>query len=196
VRVLRAAQRLPLPWKNGGGITFEVASFPKESTLEDFGWRISVAEVREGGPFSVFPNVDRQLAVLEGRLLLHVQGQGATELTQSSPVVKFPGDLPTSAALPAGPVMDLNVMTRRGQFTAELSRQCSIGTEAVLMSRADVTIVMALDRIRVRSATRHHELLQRDALLFTKDEREEVVLEDPPRGEGLRYLLIEILHQQ
>jgi uncharacterized protein len=193
VRILRAAERLPSPWKNGGGITFEIASFPEESMIEDFGWRISLAEVRDAGPFSVFPNVDRQLAVLEGHLVLDVHGRGVMQLTPDSPVLRFPGDLAASADLPFGPVMDLNVMTRRGQFTAAMSRHCSIGTEALLTARADVTIVIALDRINVTGEKVHHELLERDAVLFTNDEREEVVLQVPPGGTGLRYLLIEIL---
>jgi uncharacterized protein len=162
--------------------------------MEDFGWRISMAEVRDAGPFSVFPNVDRHLAVLEGHLLLDVHGRGVTALTPDSPVLRFPGDLAASASLPFGPVTDLNVMTRRGEFTADMSRHRSIGTEALLTLRADATVVIALDPINIRVAKVHCELLGRDAVLFTKDEREEAVLEVPPGGTDLRYVLVEILH--
>jgi environmental stress-induced protein Ves len=85
VRILRAADRSASPWKNGGGITFEIASFPDEYEIHDFGWRISLAEVRQSGPFSIFPNIDRTLAIIDGRLSLDVSGYGVTELDGQSP---------------------------------------------------------------------------------------------------------------
>lgn len=122
MRLLRAADRVPVPWKNGGGVTREVAAFPEGAGFDDFLWRVSMAEVRADGPFSVFAGVDRVLAVLEGRLRLEVEGRPPVEIGPDSPPVVFPGDAPTHGAVLAGPVLDLNVMTRRGQARAHVRR--------------------------------------------------------------------------
>lgn len=96
MRILRVAIRVPAPWKNGDGTTLEVASFPESATPNRFAWRISLAEVRRGGPASLFPGVDRKLAIIEGRLSLTVQGCDAIELSADSAGASFPGDVPTS----------------------------------------------------------------------------------------------------
>jgi len=65
--ILRAADRVAVPWKNGGGFTREVAAYPPQSDLGNFDWRVSLAEVRRGGPFSSFAGIDRHMAVICGR---------------------------------------------------------------------------------------------------------------------------------
>lgn len=122
MQILRAADRVPVPWKNGGGVTREVAAFPEGVGFDDFLWRVSMAEVRADGPFSVFPGVDRVLAVLEGRLRLEVDGLPPFELSPDGPPAVFPGDAPTHGAVLQGPVLDLNVMTRRGKARAHVRR--------------------------------------------------------------------------
>lgn len=122
MRLLPAADRVPVPWKNGGGVTREVAAFPEGAGFDDFLWRVSMAEVRADGPFSAFPGVDRVLAVLEGRLRLEVEGLAHIELSPESPPAFFPGDAPTHGTVLAGPVLDLNVMTRRGRARALVRR--------------------------------------------------------------------------
>jgi environmental stress-induced protein Ves len=74
--------------------------------------------VAEDGPFSVFPGVDRTLAVLEGNgIELAIEGRGITRLTQASAPLAFPADAPTTARVIDGPICDLNVMSRRGAFS-------------------------------------------------------------------------------
>ncbi|MDR3505036.1 MAG: HutD family protein [Acidocella sp.] len=112
----------PMPWKNGGGETAEIAVFPHGAGLEDFGWRLSMARVAADGPFSCFAGIERTLTVLDGAgFRLTVDG---TEhlLTPASAPLRFAGDVLASAALLAGPVTDLNVMTRRGAFRHEVRR--------------------------------------------------------------------------
>ena len=43
-----------MPWKNGLGVTREMAVFPSGANLErgDFLWRLSSADVGTSGPFS------------------------------------------------------------------------------------------------------------------------------------------------
>ena len=63
-----------MPWKNGGGTTQEIASWPRGAGLDSFGWRVSIATIATAGPFSVFEGVDRSIMLLEGdgvRLFTH-----------------------------------------------------------------------------------------------------------------------------
>lgn len=113
---LPAANRIAQPWKNGAGVTREVAAFPPRSGLESFDWRVSIAEVTEDGPFSLFPGVDRTLIVLSGEgVALEVAGR-SSRLRPGEAPYSFPGDQPTGCALLGGPVTDLNIMTRRGEI--------------------------------------------------------------------------------
>lgn len=112
-----------MPWKNGGGETTEIAVHPAGSGLDDFDWRVSMATVNESGPFSAFEGVDRTLTVLEGAgIVLSVAGQPPVTLTRKSAPLRFAADAPTRAGLVDGPIIDLNVMTRRGKLTHRVSR--------------------------------------------------------------------------
>jgi environmental stress-induced protein Ves len=66
VSIVRGADIAVTPWKNGMGRTRELAIHPAGAALGDFDWRVSVAEVDSAAPFSAFPGVDRQIALLEG----------------------------------------------------------------------------------------------------------------------------------
>lgn len=137
IRLLPAADRLARPWKNGGGVTFDIASFPENASLDTFAWRISIAEVASDGPFSRFDGVDRSTAILsgEGFRLAFADGRVA-DLRLDAPAFAYPGDLATDCTLLGGPVRDLNVMTRRGAYRHRLrlvEGECIVEGEAVLV---------------------------------------------------------------
>lgn len=116
--VQRWADAAPVPWRNGGGVTRELASSP--AGHEGFDWRVSLADVTAAGAFSAFPGVDRTIVRVDGRAMtLTVDGTDHV-LVPHSPF-RFDGDLPVSCHLPAGPTRALNVMTRRGQCRAEVT---------------------------------------------------------------------------
>ncbi|MEC4600651.1 HutD family protein, partial [Burkholderia vietnamiensis] len=54
VATIRGAALVASPWKNGGGVTREIAAYPPGAALDAFAWRVSVADVGAGGPFSRF----------------------------------------------------------------------------------------------------------------------------------------------
>lgn len=117
----RAADTRRLPWKNGRGVTEELALWPAGASLAagDFLWRIAKAPVDEPGPFSSLPGVERILVVTEGEALVLDHGDAAprARLRPFEPY-RFSGDWPTAAELPRGPVRDCNVMLRAGERAA------------------------------------------------------------------------------
>lgn len=120
---LRAADRAASPWRNGGGVTREVMVSPAGADLATFDWRVSIADVASDGPFSVFPGIDRRMAVLTGTgIRLAVEGAAAIDLAPGDPPAVFSGDARTSGHLIDGPIRDLNVMTRRGVAFARMWR--------------------------------------------------------------------------
>ena len=163
LELLRAASRTPVPWKNGGGLTREVAIFPPRSDLQTFDWRISIAEIRGAGAFSRFPGVDRQMMVISGRLSLAIDAAPAVTLTPESEAVAFPGDVPVLAEPLGTPVTDLNVMTRRARCAAALTRRLA-QPSAMLEPNAGTTLLVALAGLVVRRAGAELALGELDAL--------------------------------
>jgi environmental stress-induced protein Ves len=73
IRLLPAGLYTEMPWKNGLGVTREVARYPESGEYE---WRISLATIRQPGPFSTFPGYLRNISVLEGGgMYLTIDGQ-------------------------------------------------------------------------------------------------------------------------
>lgn len=121
--LIEAADAVRLPWRNGRGVTRQLALWPPDARFAalDFEWRVSAAGVVEDGAFSDFPGYDRVLVVTagEGLVLDHGDARGRARLRPLEPYA-FSGDLATWAALVGGPVEDFGVMTRRGAWRAEV----------------------------------------------------------------------------
>ncbi|KRA59777.1 hypothetical protein ASD79_09510 [Caulobacter sp. Root655] len=165
MRVLRAADRIATPWKNGGGVTREVAAFPPGAGMDDFEWRISLADVAADGPFSAFPGVDRVLTVIEGAgLVLDVDGLAVT-LDVAAPPLAFAGEARVEARLTGGPIRDLNLMVRCGGWRAQ-ARRMAVADAAEVVTRANVTLVLALDALRVAGPDGAVDLGPLDAVML------------------------------
>lgn len=98
-----------MPWANGRGVTIEMArtNAPSGGLL----WRFSMATVAEDGPFSVFPQIDRNLTVIDGPGF-DLIGDMALRADPLCPVA-FPGDIVLAAQNVTGIATDFNVMTDR-----------------------------------------------------------------------------------
>jgi environmental stress-induced protein Ves len=120
---LTAADVRRLAWKNGRGVTEELALWPLGSAFErgDFVWRISKAAITGPGPFSSFAGCERILVVTEGDGLVLEHGSLAprARLRRFEPY-RFSGDWPTEAAEAQGAISDFNVIARRGSCRAEV----------------------------------------------------------------------------
>lgn len=119
---LDLASTPPVPWKNGGGSTRELACWPPGAGMDSFAWRVSVATIARPGPFSAFSGVDRQIMLLEGDGV-HLQGaagQWQHALTQRWEPFAFSGDEPVDCHMLGGVSTDFNLMLRRGAWTGRL----------------------------------------------------------------------------
>ncbi|MFF5705090.1 HutD family protein [Streptomyces sp. NPDC012794] len=140
IRILRAADRTAVPWKNRGGVTREIAAWPEGAGTAGFAWRVSLAEVEADGSFSYFPGVDRILTLAEGAGMdLTVGGERRLVDERHAPR-RFPGDRATDCRLLAGPVVNFNVMYRRDQVRA---RTAVVRGELALAARPDETLLVA-----------------------------------------------------
>lgn len=108
-----------MPWKNGQGSTLEVARSHGEG-LEDFDWRVSIADVKTAGPFSFFHNRQRIIGVLEGEgLILHVDNKLAVTLRQKE-FFAFEGKSEVNAELVQGAIRDFNLIYNPEKYQARL----------------------------------------------------------------------------
>ena len=153
---LPSAEHIAVPWKNGGGVTREIAVFPIDAGMDDFLWRISMAEVTEAGPFSRFDGIDRHLTVLEGRLRLDLPDRRYPLFPGES--LAFEGDTPVTGTPLTTRVLDLNIMTRQGRFTAEVEHITG-------PAEIQATFIIALEPTRIAG----FDLLPYDALRIEKD---------------------------
>jgi environmental stress-induced protein Ves len=153
MRIIRAADCRRMQWKNGGGETVEIAISPEGAGLDNFVWRLSMARVEGDGPFSLFTGVDRTLAILEGEgLVLTVGIQKPVRLTDRSPLFPFPADEETSSSLIAGPITDLNMMTRRGKVVHSMRRLTVNGTFDVASTARELLLFCRSGSVRVEAA--------------------------------------------
>jgi hypothetical protein len=120
MRILTSDTFTTMPWKNGGGVTHEIARAEEAGRLI---WRLSVAEVAADGPFSAFLGLMRVLTVLSGAGLVLRTPEGVIEAAPLRPV-RFPGDLPVTAERVAGAVRDFNVIFDPARVAAQVSVLC------------------------------------------------------------------------
>ena len=173
MRIIRAGEYRRMRWKNGGGETAEIAVSPPGAALDAFDWRISMARVEADGPFSLFPGIDRTLLILEGSgVSLAVAGRPAVDLTPASDPLPFPGDVAATARLIAGPVGDLNVMTRRGRLSHEVTRHRLVAPVDLAIDAQVVLLLCHAGFLRVETPAGAALLGPLDSLLA----------EDRPRG--------------
>jgi hypothetical protein len=109
--LLPAAARVSRLWKNGGGLTATIVSNPPGNSLDDFWWRLSIAEVHVDGSFSIFEGVDRLLVVLSGSFQLYGSGIDQS-LVRNDTAFTFSGEIPVYARLLDGPARNLNLLVR------------------------------------------------------------------------------------
>jgi len=126
VSVLAPSLYRHTPWKNGGGVTVDIADAHRDGAApqgwDGMRWRFGHTRIERNGPFSDLSGFDRLLAVIDGSgLMLHPAGRAPIDVRAPFRPVRFPGDWAIVSELTAGPVGVLNLMADRRDFEIELS---------------------------------------------------------------------------
>lgn len=116
MNILRFDDLKAVPWKNGLGITREISVEPPGATMDDFLWRVSIADVDTASPFSTFPGIDRTIVLLEGDgFTMTLDGEREHALTTPCMPFAFAGEARVDVTLAGGATRDFNLMVRRGK---------------------------------------------------------------------------------
>ena len=146
-----------MPWANGRGTSYEIASDRIESG--EWTWRLAMAPVNEDGPFSRIECVNRSLAVVDGAgMSLSVDRKKLQCLPMQ--VVRFRGDAITEATLTDGPILDINLMVRRKEANGEMA----ILSDAGVLQGASIVVAVG-GRAQVKCADSIIDLERHDSIL-------------------------------
>lgn len=117
MRIIRKADLVEGRWRNGMGVSWDIASDPPGT--DAFGWRFAIARIDSDVPFSNYPDVDRIFTLIEGNGLdLAFEGHPSLAVHRRFVPHPYPCDLPTFCRLRDGPCRALNLFTRRGAWRA------------------------------------------------------------------------------
>lgn len=146
--VIRFAELEAQPWRNGGGITREIACLPIAASSAAQGasdpgwdWRVSIADVTHAGEFSPFPGMERLLTVIEGDLMV-LDVNGLEHRLEKYKPFRFSGEAASNGSLPNGAIRDLNVITRIGSFESFVSITQLSEERAQLISDGQLGILL------------------------------------------------------
>ena len=169
-RVIRHAELRASPWKNGGGSSTELAVSPAGAGFADFDWRLSLATISKNGPFSLFPGVDRSLALVDGpSAVLDLDGTHI-ELGPDQPLITFRGEAAVTATVQGGASTDFNVMTRRARCHHRLLRHAVCGS-AELLPAGELNVVFLAEGPRLSLCAEGEEpveLARHDAVVLDR----------------------------
>jgi environmental stress-induced protein Ves len=141
------------PWKNGGGVTIDIA----ESMRPGFGpgswdgmvWRFGRTAIVTPGPFSDLSGFDRRQVLVSGQGLVLETAAGEIDVRQPFKPVNFAGETPIVSRLESGPVEVVNLIGDRSRALIDLScladgaaKTCPAGVHIIYapVSSCDLTI--------------------------------------------------------
>lgn len=128
-----------MPWKNGGGFTQEITR-DAGNELDEFGWRLSIADIEASGGFSCFAGYQRVITVLRGDgMRLSVDGRPSRDLLPFD-AFAFDGKSQASCTLLGGPIRDFNLIYAPDRYRARLQW---LDGGSRLFTRASVILVFS-----------------------------------------------------
>jgi len=147
IKIISPEQFNAIPWKNGKGITEELAISDGDS-MNSFDWRLSIASVDEDGVFSDFSGYQRNLILLSGNGI-ELRHQWLPSETISFDVLDdilsfatFNGCWKTLGLLNNGPISDFNVMHNTEKFEARV--EISKNHQDLTLAQADFCFIYPL----------------------------------------------------
>ncbi len=151
--ILDPASYRRVPWKNGGGVTLDIAGAHRPgfdpAGWDGMIWRLGRTRIETPGPFSE-PSRLRSPAGCRRWLRSGAAcpaGRPPLDVRQPFHAVRFAGDWPIDSELTAGPVGVLNLLADRTAMAIALS---FVAAPAAATLEAARSIVLALAPTRVR----------------------------------------------
>jgi len=162
------------PWKNGGGVTVDIAgaSVPgvAPGAWDGVIWRFGQTRIERPGPFSDLSGFDRLLAVVEGQgLVLHPAGAPALDVRARFHPVRFPGEWRIESELEDGPVAVVNLMADRGRAAIDL-RLAAAGNTPLAFEPGTLVLYAAAGSSTIELSGDSIELAPADAVQVESDE--------------------------
>lgn len=114
VQLLKPQDYRRTPWKNGGGVTIDIA---QDGEI----WRFSRTPITVPGPFSDYAGFDRMQVLVAGLGLVLETPDGEIDVRTPFKPVRFTGELAIVSRLEAGPVEVLNLMGDRSKVMLDLA---------------------------------------------------------------------------
>lgn len=183
----------PVSWKNGGGVTRTLAAQPEGAGMNDFLWRVSVAEIHQSGGFSCFPGIDRTILLWRGEgMLLQSPAWPDHALTKHLEPFRFCGEDEVTSKLFGSSSADLNVMVRRGAAVAEICTHDTATTP--VRSCDDLVVLCAAARIHIQLSNGTRLGLEADEFLRIAQPEAEVTILPASSDAQFVYAAIKRLH--
>lgn len=156
-------------WRNGQGWTREVLRMPEG--VDDWDWRLSIAEIEQDGPFSSFPGIERELVLLHGNgMRLRYDDGEVREVLPPHARVRFAGERVLACELVDGPTHDLNLMWRRDRIDAELWHRPLVGSMVLFVEPGETWLVYLLaGRADCTHGDARASIAMGDSLLLSTD---------------------------
>ena len=166
------------PWKNGGGVTIDIAGEHRPGAdpggWDGMIWRFGRTRIERPGPFSDLSGYDRILAVVEGSgLMLHPEGHAPLDVRAPFAPVRFPGEWKIASELTEGPVGVINLIADRTQCAIDLAIPRAGASASISAARC---ILLALDDAILDIGGRRTTLPRDFTLGFAADVPMEFVL--------------------
>lgn len=176
IKLLKAQDYIKMPWKNGAGITEEVIKVT-DNNVDNFLWRVSIADIKEDGTFSSFTGYQRIISVLEGNgMVLEVDGKPSRPLSTFDPFA-FKGESEVSCKLLKGVLRDFNLIYNPLSVAANLQWIVNEQPARIYTSAEDIVLFNAGDKVTVSISNQEIVLEHYDTLWVTnQDDLKEVYI--------------------
>jgi environmental stress-induced protein Ves len=154
------------PWKNGGGVTVDIAVVAdKEGDL----WRFGRTPIVASGPFSDYSGFDRVQVLVAGSGLVLKTPDGEIDVREPFRPVRFTGETPIVSRLESGPVEVVNLIGHRAKVRIDI-RVLEAGRDLILGSGTHIayapgeTAAIDVQGTHYDLATDHGLRIERDGL--------------------------------
>lgn len=112
------------PWKNGGGVTTDIAEDREPGSApggwDGVIWRLGRTTISAPAPFSDLSGFDRCQVVVNGRGLVLDTPEGEVDLRQAFRPARYRGEAPIASRLEHGPVEVVNLIADRQRAAIRL----------------------------------------------------------------------------